>query len=221
MPPPVIVFLRQKARDWQRERIRQIKSGWLALSETDVRSSPARGSRRHPAHRVLRGGGAALSVTPSAVSQRSGRSRRGSAPSSSSASNPPAPRRPARGSFAMPRRSRCSNSAGSRRISACGGGRARLRIAVNADSLATWLLPALAEAGEALFEIVVDDQDHSADLLRRGEVAAAVTAEAAPIQGCDAGLLGRCATSRPAPRPSASDGSGGLRRLRRSRRRRR
>jgi LysR family transcriptional regulator, chromosome initiation inhibitor len=69
-------------------------------------------------------------------------------------------------------------------------GRARLRIAVNADSLATWLLPALAEAGEALFEIVVDDQDHSADLLRRGEVAAAVTAEAAPIQGCDSVLLG-------------------------------
>jgi LysR family transcriptional regulator (chromosome initiation inhibitor) len=69
-------------------------------------------------------------------------------------------------------------------------GPARLRIAVNADSLATWILPALAEAGEALFEIVVDDQDHSAELLRRGEVAAAVTAEAAPVQGCDAVPLG-------------------------------
>jgi LysR family transcriptional regulator (chromosome initiation inhibitor) len=70
------------------------------------------------------------------------------------------------------------------------GGPPRLRIAVNADSLATWILPALAEAGEALFEIVVDDQDHSAELLRRGEVAAAVTAAAAPVQGCDAVLLG-------------------------------
>jgi LysR family transcriptional regulator (chromosome initiation inhibitor) len=66
----------------------------------------------------------------------------------------------------------------------------RLRIAVNADSLATWILPALAEAGEARFEIIVDDQDHSAELLRRGEVAAAVTAEASPVQGCDAVPLG-------------------------------
>ncbi len=66
----------------------------------------------------------------------------------------------------------------------------RLRIAVNADSLATWILPALAAAGEAFFEIVVDDQDHSAELLRRGEVAAAVTAAAAPVQGCDAVPLG-------------------------------
>jgi LysR family transcriptional regulator, chromosome initiation inhibitor len=70
------------------------------------------------------------------------------------------------------------------------GGPPRLRIAVNADSLATWIVPALAEVGEAFFEIVVDDQDHSAELLRRGEVAAAVTAEAAPVQGCDALPLG-------------------------------
>jgi LysR family transcriptional regulator (chromosome initiation inhibitor) len=70
------------------------------------------------------------------------------------------------------------------------GGPSRLRIAVNADSLTTWILPALAEAGEAFFEVVVDDQDHSAELLRRGEVAAAVTAAAAPVQGCDAVPLG-------------------------------
>lgn len=70
------------------------------------------------------------------------------------------------------------------------GGRARLRIAVNADSLATWLLPALAAAGDAFFEVLVEDQDHSADLLRRGEVAAAVTAEGARVQGCDATPLG-------------------------------
>lgn len=70
------------------------------------------------------------------------------------------------------------------------GAPSRLRIAVNADSLATWLLPALAEAGEALYEVVIDDQDHSSRLLRRGEVAAALTAEAAPVQGCDAIPLG-------------------------------
>ena len=70
------------------------------------------------------------------------------------------------------------------------GGPARLRIAVNADSLATWVLPALAAVRETFFEIVVDDQDHAADLLRRGEVAAAVTSEATEVQGCDRIALG-------------------------------
>ena len=66
-----------------------------------------------------------------------------------------------------------------------------VRIAVNADSLATWLLPALAEVDGVLFDLVVDDQDHSADWLRRGEVQAAVTAHGAPIAGCDSHALGR------------------------------
>lgn len=69
---------------------------------------------------------------------------------------------------------------------------ARIRIAVNADSLATWFLPALRGAGEGLlFDIVVDDQDHSAEWLRLGEVIAAVTAQSAPVQGCDHLALGR------------------------------
>ncbi|WP_370282963.1 LysR family transcriptional regulator ArgP [Pseudooceanicola sp.] len=74
-------------------------------------------------------------------------------------------------------------------------GRHPLRIAANADSLAAWLIPALAEAQAAAphlaFDVTVDDQDHSADWLRRGEVVAAVTATAAPPHGCDAIPLGR------------------------------
>ena len=65
-----------------------------------------------------------------------------------------------------------------------------LRIATNADSLATWLIPALAGTEGYLFELVVDDQDHSADLLRRGEVAAAITGHGDPVQGCDTHALG-------------------------------
>lgn len=65
----------------------------------------------------------------------------------------------------------------------------RLRIAVNADSLATWFLPAL-QGFEYLFDIVVDDQTHSADWLRRGEVVAAITDHIARVQGCDAIPLG-------------------------------
>ena len=66
-----------------------------------------------------------------------------------------------------------------------------MRIAVNADSLDTWFLSALAQVEGLLFDLVVDDQDHSADWLRKGEVSAAVTAHADPVQGCDCVPLGR------------------------------
>lgn len=78
---------------------------------------------------------------------------------------------------------------------------ATLRIAVNADSLATWAVPALASVEDALFDLVIDDQDHLADRMRRGEVLAAITAEAAPVQGYDSHPLGRLryrATASPA-----------------------
>ncbi|OWU85151.1 LysR family transcriptional regulator [Oceanicola sp. 22II-s10i] len=69
-----------------------------------------------------------------------------------------------------------------------------LRLAVNADSLAAWLIPALSQAEAAqpglLFDVVVDDQDHSADWLRRGAVMAAITGTATPPHGCDAIPLG-------------------------------
>ncbi len=68
---------------------------------------------------------------------------------------------------------------------------ATVRIAVNADSLDTWFLSALAQVEGLLFDLVVDDQDHSADWLRKGEVSAAVTAHADPVQGCDCVPLGR------------------------------
>lgn len=80
-------------------------------------------------------------------------------------------------------------------------GPATLRIAVNADSLATWVIPALAATEGFLFDIVIDDQDVSQDWLRRGEVAAAVTSHPGPLQGCDTiplGALRYRATASPA-----------------------
>lgn len=66
-------------------------------------------------------------------------------------------------------------------------------LAVNADSLATWLLPALArfvdETGVSV-EIVVDDQDHTTEWLRSGRVLGAVTAEDRAVQGCRVQPLG-------------------------------
>ncbi|HEY1569468.1 MAG TPA: ArgP/LysG family DNA-binding transcriptional regulator, partial [Solirubrobacteraceae bacterium] len=65
-------------------------------------------------------------------------------------------------------------------------------LAVNADSLATWLVPALAAAGPGLtFDIRRADQTRTAELLRDGTVMAAVTASAQAVSGCTVHRLGR------------------------------
>ena len=69
-------------------------------------------------------------------------------------------------------------------------GPARVRIAVPADSVAVWFIDAMAQVDGLLFDLVIDDQDHSADWLRRGEVSAAVTVGGQPVTGCDTHSLG-------------------------------
>ncbi|SCX74668.1 LysR family transcriptional regulator ArgP [Variovorax sp. EL159] len=74
------------------------------------------------------------------------------------------------------------------------GERVTVRVAVNADSLATWFIAAAAafasqEEG-ALLDLTVDDQDHTAERLRSGAVLAAVTALAQPVAGCNSEALG-------------------------------
>lgn len=74
-----------------------------------------------------------------------------------------------------------------------GAGARPIAIAVNSDSLATWFLGALAQLNRQhgyLFDVRVDDQDHTLNLLRDGSVLGAVTAEATPLQGCEAQALG-------------------------------
>src|SRR4051812_29298468 len=72
-----------------------------------------------------------------------------------------------------------------------GAERLALPIAVNADSMATWVLPALAPlAREFAFDLHRDDQEHTAALLRDGRVMAAVTADAEPVPGCSVTRLG-------------------------------
>lgn len=75
-----------------------------------------------------------------------------------------------------------------------------LRLAVNADSLAAWVMPALA-AAPGLVDLVIDDQDHALDWLRRGLVVAAITSDGRPVPGCDSLPLGAMryrATASPA-----------------------
>jgi LysR family transcriptional regulator (chromosome initiation inhibitor) len=69
-----------------------------------------------------------------------------------------------------------------------------LSIAVNADSLATWFLPALSRlpaSPSIAFDLQREDQDHTSALLREGLVMAAVTASPQPVQGCTSHRLGR------------------------------
>lgn len=64
-------------------------------------------------------------------------------------------------------------------------------LAINGDSLATWVLPALAGlAGTAYFDIRREDEGRTADLLRSGTVMAAITSDASPVQGCRSTRLG-------------------------------
>ncbi|TIH35316.1 LysR family transcriptional regulator ArgP [Subtercola vilae] len=68
-----------------------------------------------------------------------------------------------------------------------------IAIAVNADSLATWFLPALAALPQptgTVFDLKRDDQEHTTQLLRSGEVMAAVTSTAEAVQGCSTEPLG-------------------------------
>jgi LysR family transcriptional regulator (chromosome initiation inhibitor) len=66
-----------------------------------------------------------------------------------------------------------------------------LPVAVNADSLATWALPALASvAGAALLDVHRGDESRTGDLLRAGTVMAAVSTQARPVAGCRSTRLG-------------------------------
>src|SRR4051812_8563482 len=65
--------------------------------------------------------------------------------------------------------------------------RVELSIVVNADSVSTWFGGVLTEAAgwdDVLLRLHVEDQDHSARLLRSGEVLGAVTSDPTPVQGC-------------------------------------
>ena len=68
--------------------------------------------------------------------------------------------------------------------------RTRVSIVVNADSLHTWFLPALAAVPGPHYELHTDDEHYTADLLRSGTAMAAVTADDVAVQGCRIERLG-------------------------------
>ncbi|HTD02332.1 LysR family transcriptional regulator ArgP [Undibacterium sp.] len=77
-----------------------------------------------------------------------------------------------------------------------------IAIAVNADSLASWVLPAVAEflrSEQVLLDVSVDDQDHTHALLEAGLALGCISTEAHAMRGCSAERLGvmryRCMAS--------------------------
>ena len=68
-----------------------------------------------------------------------------------------------------------------------------LPVAVNADSLASWFRDVLAVAttwAGTSIRLRVEDQGYSQELLRRGDVLAAVTSDPTAVQGCSVDSLG-------------------------------
>lgn len=68
-----------------------------------------------------------------------------------------------------------------------------LSVAINADSAASWFLPGVAaqlKKHRLLLDIRFDDQDHTHDLLKSGDVTGCVTTLATPMRGCVAEPLG-------------------------------
>ena len=69
-------------------------------------------------------------------------------------------------------------------------GTPRIALAVNADSMSTWFTGVFAALQDVLFDIRIEDQDHSARLLREGVVMGVVTTERTPVPGCRVRPLG-------------------------------
>jgi LysR family transcriptional regulator (chromosome initiation inhibitor) len=78
--------------------------------------------------------------------------------------------------------------------SSTGAGREeeRVSVAINADSIATWALPALNTlAAQGLpIEIITDDQDFTHEWLREGQVLGCVTSLSQALRGCRMESLG-------------------------------
>ncbi|MDX5376714.1 MAG: LysR family transcriptional regulator ArgP, partial [Halomonas sp.] len=78
-------------------------------------------------------------------------------------------------------------------VPALGGGEQRLRLAINADSLATWWPEAIGrfcEEHSVLFDLVVEDQEVALKRMRDGDVAGCICDSPTPVQGARSHALG-------------------------------
>ncbi|GAA3331961.1 LysR family transcriptional regulator ArgP [Curtobacterium albidum] len=150
-------------------------------------------------HGTLDAAARALSITPSAVSQRIKAMEQQLGRVLLQRTTPVAPTADGEVVLRHARQARLLDDETARALGVGPDGDAALPVvpsvalAVNADSLGTWFLDALALVRadtEVVFDLHREDQDRTAELLRAGTVMAAVTAEADPVQGCSSVLLG-------------------------------
>ncbi|WP_394205498.1 LysR family transcriptional regulator ArgP [Shewanella waksmanii] len=69
----------------------------------------------------------------------------------------------------------------------------KVSIAVNADTLATWFLPALSSVFKRhgwLLELIIDDESHTHHLLKTGDAVGCVTTTSKALAGCSSDHLG-------------------------------
>jgi len=69
-----------------------------------------------------------------------------------------------------------------------------ISLATNADSLATWLLPAISEvmrSRKVELNLAIHGESRTIEKLKSGEVSGAISLESQPIPGCTADYLGR------------------------------
>ena len=133
-----------------------------------------------------------LHVTPSAVSQRLKALEQATGQVLLVRSRPVRITETGRAVLRLARQLDLLTSEAARELAPESAGSVVLPVAVNADSLSTWFLPALAglHGEDVQLDLHRADQDATAALLREGRVLAAVTGAAVPVAGCRSTRLG-------------------------------
>ena len=124
-----------------------------------------------------------LKITQSALSQRIGALEREAGLVLVERSRPVKPTRPGKIVLGLARQVMLLNSDTQHLLTADGAlpdgpGMVRISLAINADSISTWFQPVIAQIAaerSILLDLHVEDQDHTATLLREGRAMAAVT----------------------------------------------
>ncbi len=142
-------------------------------------------------HGTLDAAATALHLTPSAVSQRLKALEKSVGAVLLRRSRPAVPTEAGQPVLRLARQMAALAEDADAALPSPGSGLPEVRLAVNADSLATWTLPALVPvAAEARITLLREDEGHTAALLRDGTAMAAITSQRTPVQGCTVEALG-------------------------------
>ncbi|MFJ3393197.1 LysR family transcriptional regulator ArgP [Leifsonia aquatica] len=132
----------------------------------------------------------ALHVTPSAVSQRVKALEEQTGRVLVRRTKPIEPTEAGRVLLRLARQVALLEAEAAAELDAAGGAATTIPLVVNADSLATWVLPALASLPDLVFDLTLDDQEHTLDRLRDGTAMAAIGSDPDAVQGCTVSPLG-------------------------------